>query len=96
MIYMLREKKGFVIVYPEYFDSTLTRSDGRKLQKSLCMPSPTIENLIHAVKKLKLEYEIEREKHYPSQAYRRRGRILVKKNGKKMEMLVAIAKAMRS
>ncbi|MGB9635837.1 MAG: signal recognition particle subunit SRP19/SEC65 family protein [Thermoplasmata archaeon] len=93
---MLQEKKGFLVIYPEYFDVNLSRKMGRKLPKNLCIQNPSVEHLMHAAKKLKLEYELEREKHYPGDAFRRRGRILVKKTQNKLRMLVEIAKVLRS
>ncbi|MEM3493434.1 MAG: signal recognition particle subunit SRP19/SEC65 family protein [Thermoplasmata archaeon] len=93
---MLREKKGFVVVYPEYLDASLSRTDGRKLRKELCIQNPSLEQIIQALKKLKIEHEVEKEKHYPSDAYAKRGRVLVKKTGSKLEILTRIAKALRS
>lgn len=96
MISMLREKKGFVVIYPEYLDAGLTRTEGRKLRKELCIQNPTLEQIVQALKKLKIEHEVEKEKHYPYDAYLKRGRVLVKKIGSKLETLTKIAKAMRS
>ncbi|MEM3610829.1 MAG: signal recognition particle subunit SRP19/SEC65 family protein [Thermoplasmata archaeon] len=96
MISMLREKKGFVVIYPEYLDATLSRKEGRKLKKEFCIQNPTLDNLVHALKKLHLDYEIEKDKHYPPDAYRKRGRVLVKKTGSKLETLEKIAKVLRS
>jgi len=96
MISMLREKKGYIVVYPEYFDARLSRSEGRMLRKELCVENPSVERIEHALKKLKIEYEVEREKHFPSDAFRRRGRVLVKKTGRKIEILQKIARALRS
>ncbi|MCX8174396.1 MAG: signal recognition particle subunit SRP19/SEC65 family protein [Thermoplasmata archaeon] len=93
---MLREKKGFLVVYPEYIDAGLSRNEGRKLKRELCIQNPTVDNIAHALKKLKIEHEVEKDKHYPSDAYRKRGRVLVKKTGSKLEILVKIAKVLRS
>lgn len=96
MISMLREKKGFLVIYPEYLDASLSRNEGRKLKKELCIQNPTVDNIVYALKKLKIEYEVENTKHYPADAYRKRGRVLVKKTGSKIETLLKIAKVLRS
>lgn len=96
MISMLREKKGFIVVYPEYIDASLSRSEGRMLKKDLCVENPGLDNIVHALKKLKIEYEVESEKHFPGDAFRKRGRVLVKKTGRKKEILMKIANVLRS
>lgn len=96
MIFMLRERKGFVVIYPEYIDASLPRSEGRMLKKDLCLQNPTVDDIVHALKKLKIEYDVEKDKHFPADAYRKRGRVLVKKTGSKREILLKIARTLGS
>jgi len=36
------QKQEKIIIWPAYFDSTKTRKDGRRIPKSLALPSPKI------------------------------------------------------
>ncbi len=62
---MVRRRKKSIILWTVFFDSSRTRSEGRKLPKNLCVRNPTVEELEEAIKQLGLEYEVAREKKYP-------------------------------
>lgn len=87
-------RKGPRILYPSYFDSRLSRSEGRRVNRSLALRKPTLQNLVDALEHLPLEYEIE-DKHRPSRWYRFEGRVRVVYEGSKEELLRKVAEAMR-
>ncbi len=62
---MVRRRKKSIILWTVFFDSSRTRGEGRKLPRSLCVKSPTIEELEEAVKMLGFDYEVNREGRYP-------------------------------
>jgi len=62
---MVRRRKKAIILWTVFFDSSRSRSEGRKLPKSLCVRNPTVEELEEAVKQLGFEYEVAKDKKYP-------------------------------
>ncbi len=85
-------KQDKVILWPTYFDSTKTRGEGRKIPKSLAVPSPKISELKEAVEKLGLEHELVLEASYPKMPWLKTGMLLVAKKGTKNQMIKKIAK----
>lgn len=59
-------RKNEVVLWPVYFDSSKSRSAGRRLPKNLSLPSPSIQMLEKAVENLGLKYEV-----FPEAAYSR-------------------------
>lgn len=72
----------------------MSRSEGRRVPRSLAVRKPTLQGILDALKYLSLEYEIE-EKQRPSRWYRFEGRVRVSYDGSKEELLRKIAEAMR-
>jgi len=85
-------KQDKVILWPAYFDSTKARGEGRKIPKSLAVPSPKISELKEAVEKLGLEYELVLEASYPKMPWLKTGMLLVVKKETKNQMMKKIAK----
>ena len=79
-----------IIIYPCYFDSTKSESQGRKVPKRLAVPSPKLEEIYEAAKDLNLDPVIE-EKPHPSWWWEESSRILVKKIASKRKILLMIA-----
>lgn len=86
------KKQEKTILWPAYFDSSKTRSEGRKLPKNLAIANPTIAELHVAAAKLGLKPEMEAEAAHPTIPWRKTGRILVEKKEPKMQILVKVAK----
>jgi signal recognition particle subunit SRP19 len=85
-------KQDKMIIWPAYFDSTKTRRDGRRIPKSLAVPSPKILEIKDAVEKLGLEYELVADAGYPKMPWLKTGMLLVKKNEAKEQIIRKIAK----
>lgn len=64
-------------LYPVYFDSTKTRSEGRKVSTENAVNSPTLEEIAEAVKQIGYNATIEREVSYPRNPHQTKGRVLV-------------------
>jgi signal recognition particle subunit SRP19 len=88
-------KQDKVIIWPAYLDSTKTRDEGRRVPKSLAVPSPKILEIKDAVEKLGLEYEIVSDASYPKTPWLKTGMILVKKTGAKEQIIKKIAKQLQ-
>lgn len=83
------EEKAWVL-WPEYFDMNLARSEGRKVKKSLAVASPTTEMISKACQSLGLEHTVEADKAYPGTWYQKRGRVLVDKALPKSLLLLKV------
>jgi len=81
-----------MVIWPAYFDSTKTRKDGRRIPKSLAVPSPKILEIKDAVEKIGLEYELVPEAGHPKTPWLKTGMLLVKKNEAKDQTIRKIAK----
>ena len=80
-----------IIIWPQYLDKNLSLSEGRKVSKELAVAEPTLSEIERALKRLGLEYTIEKEKAYPGKWYEKSGRILVEWEGTKMELLKEVS-----
>ena len=58
-------RKDYHVIWTVYFDSSRSRNLGRKVSKKLAVKNPTIEDLVKAVEKLGLEFEVFPDKKYP-------------------------------
>ncbi len=74
-------------VWPEYFDKSRSRAEGRKVNRRLAVHSPTLEGLEKAVRALGLEYRVESGKLYPANWPHSEGRIRVERSLAKTELL---------
>ncbi len=74
-------------IYPEYFDAGITRAQGRKIRKELAQPSPTLDELFDCARKLDLTPVKETNVAYPAFWWRKKGRLLVRKEWSKSETL---------
>lgn len=89
---MPSRKEGLLVVYPEYFDSRLSRKEGRRVPKSMAREAPTLDDIIRAARDSGLEPKAEPKGAFPPRWWERRGRALVKKKHAKEKTLRLIAK----
>ncbi len=92
----MRKRNG-IIIWPSYIDSTLTRSQGRRIPANLAAPNVTVDMLAEAAKALSLEHEVEPDKAYPRVWFAgRRGYVVVSGTGhSKKRLLLMLAKQVR-
>jgi len=79
------------VIYPSYFDSRLSRGEGRRVPKALSLRGPTLQEIVNALKSLSISFEVERDKARPSRWYKFEGRVLVHYDGRKEELLRLLA-----
>ncbi|KAL0218695.1 hypothetical protein P9112_004348 [Eukaryota sp. TZLM1-RC] len=72
----LEHPRKFYILYPLYFDSTVSRNDGRRFTKDLCVDKPTMDELGQCLKSLSIEYKTELHKRHP-RSWDSPGRIII-------------------
>jgi len=85
-----------IIIYPAYFDSNRSRKEGRKVSKKEAVSSPTIEELMNAVRELGLKWELQDERAHPSTPWKKEGRILIADDEPKTRVLKRIATLLKS
>ncbi len=88
-------KQNKVVLWPIYFDSTKTRGDGRKIPKSLAVPSPKITELKEAVEKLGFVCELVANASYPKTPWLKTGMLLVAREEAKNQLLKKIARQLQ-
>ena len=81
-----------VVVWLDYFNKTLTRAKGRKLEKEKCIFDPSLKELIDATKAAGLEITESDEKvRFPRRPYVRSGYVVLSKGSPKTKILNKIS-----
>lgn len=73
----MSRKKRYFVIYPEYFDKTLSRKEGRRIPKNKAVEECTLSKIAFACKHLNFEYIVEKDKKYSKNWWKSEGRILV-------------------
>jgi signal recognition particle subunit SRP19 len=91
---MPSRKEGLLVLYPEYFDSRLSRKQGRRVPKSLAREAPTMEAVLNAARTADpaLEPRSEPKKSFSARWHEKRGRVLVKRRFPKQKTLLLVAR----
>ena len=85
-------KQDKAIVWPAYFDSARTRKEGRRVPKSIAVPSPKFQEIMEVAEKLGLSCQGAAETGYPKTPWVKTGMIMVEKQGSKEQTVRKIAK----
>ncbi len=80
-----------IILWPVYFDSTRTRSEGRKVPRRLAVPNPQVTDVLTALERLNLKGEVVQDAAHPRSPWRRIGYIVIQKNDSKNRILKRVA-----
>lgn len=76
---------GNIRVYPEYFDSSLTRAQGRRVSKKVALENPSLGELRISAQKLHYTVEVEKEKAYSRHWDNPKGLLYLSKEGTELE-----------
>ena len=82
--------KGERVLYPCYFNASITRGEGRRVSRRLAVKSPTLGNLERALRKVRLTYRVE-QKHHPAMWDKKEGRVIVTWKESKEKLLKRVA-----
>jgi signal recognition particle subunit SRP19 len=88
-----RGEKKYVI-YPVYFDKSISRLKGRRVPNKYAVEKPYIDDILKAAKSLGLNPILEKETFHPSRNWRQEGRILIDQKDSKNKLLIQIAKVL--
>ena len=87
---MKEEMQGERILYPCYFDVSLTRNEGRRVSRSRAMKDPSLVAIEKALKRCRLRFRSEPKSH-PAYWWKREGRIIVTWGEGKQKLLSMVA-----
>ncbi|MFW6037981.1 MAG: signal recognition particle subunit SRP19/SEC65 family protein [Candidatus Saliniplasma sp.] len=76
---MALKKRNTWVIYPEYFDIRLSRSEGRRVPKKFSVSSPGIDEISRLLKEFDIPNMKEGHKAHPSTWYENNGRIIINK-----------------
>ncbi len=86
-----------VVIWLDYFNKTLPKSKGRKIEKEKCVFDPSLKELIDAAKSAGLEITESNEKvRHPRRPYVRSGYIVLPKGSSKTKILYKISEKLVS
>lgn len=85
--------KGECILYPCYFNTALSREEGRRVPHTLGAKGPNAGDIERALKRLGIACQTE-EHHHPAHWARHEGRVIATWTGKKGALIKKVARAM--
>ena len=88
---MVSKGEDKFIIWPIYFDKTVSRLQGRKVPKKLAVEKPVLEDIVKAVKSLGLNPQLEKSARHPKHHWKQGGRILINQKDTKTKLLKQIA-----
>jgi signal recognition particle subunit SRP19 len=74
---LVSKRDGQYIIYPQYFDSRLTRGQGRRVPRDTAVKAPSAADVFHAARAAGFDPEMDPEHHHPAHWNERAGRVLI-------------------
>lgn len=91
---MVSRDGGKVVLWPSYFDSRLTRAQGRRVPSEQSVKGPDVAWIASAAKKAGFTAEIEESVKHPRRPFEESGRVLILKSSSKEAIIKAVAAGM--
>lgn len=90
------KNKGYYIIWPVYFDSTKSRTEGRRVRKNLAVKNPKLPDLANAAQKVGYEFKVNPTALYPRFWYLgNAGNLFVKIEDNKTDVIKKIAQQLK-
>ena len=89
---MVSKDEDKYVIWPIYFDKSVSRLNGRKIAKKHAVEKPSVEDIAKAAKSLGLHPSLEKTVSHPSKPWKKDGRVLVDKKDSKSKLLIQISK----
>ncbi|MCK4952432.1 signal recognition particle protein Srp19 [Candidatus Bathyarchaeota archaeon] len=86
------KKKDEIILWPVYFDSTKTRSEGRRVPKKIAVPAPNLEEIEKAAELLGFKPKIVSDAAHPRLSWQKMGVVVLPKKNSKSQITRKIIK----
>ncbi len=90
------KKKDEIILWPAYFDSTKTRSEGRRISKKLAVGKPRIDEIKRALERMGFEPNVQADAVFPQAPWQKTGLLTIPKKAPKNQFLKRAAKELFS
>lgn len=82
--------EGECILYPCYFNASLTRAEGRRVSRALGSKGPVLGDIERALSRSNIKFRVE-EHHHPAHWMRHEGRVIVEWRDKKEILIKKVA-----
>ena len=95
---MVGARDGYFILYPQYFDSRISRGEGRRVPREMAMKGPTAIHVFHAAQTAGFDPELDPDSHHPAFGFHKAGRVLISidnVDGTKAGLIRVIARYMK-
>ena len=89
---MVSKGEGKWVIWPVYFNKSVSRLNGRRISKKYAIEKPSSESIAKAAKSLGINPILEKNCSHPKKHWKKEGRILVDKGESKSKLLLQIAK----
>ena len=86
------KKKDEIILWSVYFDSTKTRSEGRRISKKLAVDKPRLDEVKRALERMGFRPNILADAAFPQAPWQKIGSLSIPKKGPKNQFLKRVAK----
>ena len=87
----LLRSKGMIVLWPVYFDSSVTWGEGRRVQKSMAVKAPNTEDIVKAAVSVGLKAELQPSIAHPRHPWIKTGYVLVETKEPKVKIIKLIA-----
>jgi signal recognition particle subunit SRP19 len=82
--------EGECILYPCYFNASLSRSEGRKVSRAMGAKGPVLSDIERALSRAGVKYRVE-DHHHPAHWARREGRVVTEWKESKILLMKKVA-----
>ncbi|MGQ9780779.1 MAG: signal recognition particle subunit SRP19/SEC65 family protein [Nitrososphaeria archaeon] len=82
-----------IVLWLDYFNSRLSRDQGRRVPLNIAVSSPTLDELVESVKRLGFEAEVVKARH-PKRSYVESGYVSIRKVKGKNVVLKEVSKTL--
>ncbi|MCK4348476.1 MAG: hypothetical protein KAW47_07655 [Thermoplasmatales archaeon] len=89
---MVSKGEGKWVIWPVYFNKSVSRLNGRRISKKYAIEKPSSESIAKAAKSLGINPILEKNCSHPKKHWKKEGRILVDQGESKSKLLLQIAK----
>lgn len=91
---MTPAQEGGVVLWPRYFETRLSRSEGRRVPEAIAVEEPDVEAIAEAAETLGYEARVDAEARHPRRPWAASGRVVVAGADDKEALLREVAEAL--
>jgi|GEM_PF-201512 len=92
---MVSKKEKYWVLWPRYFDASVSQREGRRVPRSLAIPSPKLEDIAKAAKLAGFQTTTEEGKAHPATWWDKQGRLLIPRKFSKTKTLKMVGEKLK-